>query len=560
MKKFAEILLIILLPEIIIFTVIAAWKPDKLKHPFNNSTIKLTENVKIPVDHSKFAVLQQHFATPQDVTKACLQCHNNVGQQLMSNEHWTWLKKDTIPGRGPVVLGKKNIINNFCIGIASNEKLCTMCHAGYDFTVKKFDPTKTQNIDCIVCHDQTGTYHKSNVCSDPNQPGFGYPPANTDFTNIAEHVGLPRRQNCGACHYYGGGGNNVKHGDLEAALNKCTRNVDVHMATDGQNMSCIDCHKTKNHNIPGNLPMVSASPSNSFSCTECHTDSPHKSQILNEHSNQVSCEACHIPKYAKVQPTKLYWSWKAAGVLDTSKINTPSAGLLHFEKEIPKDSILAYIGNDAFAHNISGDSVIYEYDSRHAAAILAKNVIPDYVWYNGYVQHHFLEDTITTDTVELTHLMGSYEDNIHPMDPKHPSKICPIKVMRGNQIYDSKFHKLINPKLVGKKGTGGYWRDFNWDTSAMKGMQYLGLKYSGHHGFIETKSYWPLNHEVSPASEALTCVACHSKNGRLKNLQGFYLPGRDRSKLIDWIGVLLILGAFIGVAIHATMRIISKKK
>ncbi len=560
MKKFFEILLIILLPEIIIFTIIAVWKPDLINNPFDNSQIKLTKRTSIPVDHSQFPELQKEFNSPEEVTETCLKCHNNIDEQFMMNEHWKWLKKDSIHGKGLFSLGKANVLNNFCIGVSSNEKLCTMCHAGFGFNTKTFNSANTQKMDCMACHDNSGQYHKSNVCSDPTQEGFGYPPKNTNLTAIAQNVGLPKRENCGSCHYFGGGGNNVKHGDLEMIQNKCTRDIDVHMDANGLNMACIECHKTHNHNIPGNLPMVSASPSNSFNCAECHTEAPHKSRILNEHYHQVSCQTCHIPIYAKDHPTKIYWSWKAAGKLDTSKLNTPSGGALHFEKEIPKDSILKYVGNNNLMHNITTDSVLYEYDSRHAAAILAKNVKPDYVWYNGYTDHHFLEDTILKDTLELNRLMGSYQDNLNPMDPKHPSKIYPVKIMRGNQIYDKKFKKLINPKLVGPKGSGAYWNDFDWDSSATKGMEYLGLKYSGQHDFIDTKSYWPLHHEVSPASEALSCEECHAKNGRLNNLQGFYLPGRDHNKLIDIFGLLMIIGAFAGVSIHGTLRIISKRK
>ena len=256
---------------------------------------------------------------------------------------------------------------------------------------------------------------------------------------------------------------------------------------------------------------------------------------------------------AKGYPTKMYWAWSDAGKLDSGK-------MLHYEKEIPKDSILAYTGNADYMHNITSDSVIYEYDSRHAAAILAKNVIPDYMWYNGYVDHHFLEDPITSDTVELNKLMGSYEDNLHPMDSKHPSRIYPVKTMRGNQVYDTEYHKLINPKLVGAKGSGGYWQDFDWDSSATKGMEYLGYKYSGHYGFVNTKSYWPINHEVVPANQALSCESCHRPNGRLENLSGFYLPGRDRNPLIEWFGIFAIIGALLGVSIHGILRILVSKK
>ena len=483
MKRVIQVILVIIIPNILIFTFISFWNPDYYEGAQNVKDIKVEKKDYLPVDHSKYPELQKDFKTPQEVTEACLGCHNNIDDQLMKNEHWQWTKIDTIPGRGAVSLGKRNVLNNFCIGTGSNEKLCTMCHAGYDFKDNSFDKTHSQNMDCLVCHDATGSYHKSNTCADPSQRGFGYPPLNTDFKTIAQHVDLPSRHNCGSCHYVGGGGNNVKHGDLEMAQNKCTKDLDVHMAADGENMSCTECHKTHNHNIPGNLPMVSASPSNSFDCMECHSSTPHKSSILNKHNYQVACQTCHIPTYAKSAPTKLYWDWSAAGKLGAN------GGLLHFEKEIPKDSIQNYISNLTFLKTITSDSVIYEYDSRHAAAILAKNVRPEYVWSNGYTDHHFVTDTILKDTVNLTTLMGSYQDNINPEYPNHPSKIIPVKIMRGNQIYDTEYKKLINPKLVGIKGSGAYWRDFDWDSSAVKGMAYIGQKYSGHHGFIETKSY-----------------------------------------------------------------------
>ena len=38
-----------------------------------------------------------------------------------------------------------------------------------------------------------------------------------DLRLAAVSVGRPTITNCGSCHFYGGGGNNVKHGDLEEA-------------------------------------------------------------------------------------------------------------------------------------------------------------------------------------------------------------------------------------------------------------------------------------------------------------------------------------------------------
>ena len=64
---------------------------------------------------------------------------------------------------------------------------------------------------------------------------------------------------------------------------------------------------------------------------------------------------------------------------------------------------------------------------------------------------------------------------------------------------------------------------------------------------------------VAPTSQSLKCIDCHSKNSVLAGLNGFYMPGRDRSVLMDLIGVILIMGAFGGVIIHAVFRFLRKK-
>ena len=58
----------------------------------------------------------------------------------------------------------------------------------------------------------------------------------------------------------------------------------------------------------------------------------------------------------------------------------------------------------------------------------------------------------------------------------------------------------------------------------------------------------------------MKCIDCHSRDGRLANLAGFYMPGRDRSEILDTIGVLFIILAFAGVIVHGTLRYFSSKK
>ncbi len=73
------------------------------------------------------------YASGQEVTRACLECHPDSADQVMHTTHWTWESEPfDVPWRDePVTIGKKNQINNFCIGTQGNEKKCMTCHAGY---------------------------------------------------------------------------------------------------------------------------------------------------------------------------------------------------------------------------------------------------------------------------------------------------------------------------------------------------------------------------------------------------------------------------------------------
>ena len=74
------------------------------------------------------------------------------------------------------------------------------------------------------------------------------------------------------------------------------------------------------------------------------------------------------------------------------------------------------------------------------------------------------------------------------------SKIWPVKVHRGKQIYDPVNLTLIQPKLYDQeKGNGAYWKDFDWDRASDIGMEYVGLAYSGEYDFISTDMSWPVN-------------------------------------------------------------------
>ncbi|MCG8428518.1 MAG: cytochrome C, partial [Chromatiales bacterium] len=162
-------------------------------------------------DHSKFEVLQGPFEDGSAVTEACLSCHTEAGRHFMKSIHWTWEYDNPQTGQK---LGKKTLINTFCTNARGNEGMCAQCHAGYGWKDETFDFKNQNNIDCVVCHDRTGTYYKK-----PNSEGnkacsvMFKDKKPIQWDKVAQSVGKPGRENCGSCHFYGGGGDGVKHGD-----------------------------------------------------------------------------------------------------------------------------------------------------------------------------------------------------------------------------------------------------------------------------------------------------------------------------------------------------------
>jgi octaheme c-type cytochrome (tetrathionate reductase family) len=414
------------------------------------------------------------FTDGPSVTATCLECHDDVAHDFMKTEHWTWEPMQDVIGKGQVPLGKKNTINNFCVAVSSNWPRCTSCHAGYGWKDASFDFTNPENIDCLVCHDQTGKYKKfptgaGHPVYEPKEwQGKIWEPV--DLAALARAAGKPSRNNCGACHFSGGGGNNVKHGDMEKALAQPALELDVHMSADGQDFSCTECHTTTNHDIAGNALFVSPGGGNHLECTSCHDEELHSKRILNWHAKSIACQTCHIPAYARANPTKTWWDWSTAGT----------------DAEVAKDEF----GMKLF-------------DKKKGHFKWEKNVVPTYAWYDGLSRQYLLGETMNPDAVtQLNYPQGDRRD------PK--SKIYPFKVMRGTQPYDKQNNVILVPKLFGKTG---FWKTWDWNAAFEQGMKSVGQEYSGEYGFAETESYWKINHMVAPAANAVKCVECHAKDG-----------------------------------------------
>ncbi|WP_457645417.1 tetrathionate reductase family octaheme c-type cytochrome [Profundibacter sp.] len=528
-------------------------------------------------DHSKFAILQRDFTSGPEVTSACLTCHTEADDQMMHSIHFTWEFENPKTGQ---LLGKRHVINSFCGNVAGNEPRCTSCHAGYgwddmsnppprqstvgtgwDETLPRPTPASGQSnaVDCLACHDRSGQYTKAATLA-------GHPPLNpvpdglktitgakawaVDLKRAAQSVGPTGRDNCGNCHFYGGGGDNVKHGDLSSVLYKPTKEVDVHMAADGLNFTCSTCHVADQHQISGSRydPMVidphgtgkPGAARTTATCESCHSDRPHpiaasnplevlRGVKLNDHTNRVACQTCHIPEFARGGvATKTLWDWSTAGQLDNGKI-------------IKREEYTQSDGKE-----------LHTYLSTKGTFEWGENVVPYYGWFNGTVEYTLPETTIDpSKPVEINHIFGSADDP--------DSRIWPFKQMIGRQAYDAGFNKLAYSHVWGPETDTAFWTNFDWAKAIKAGMKAARSDYSGEYGFVDTRMYWPIAHMVAPAEKALECKDCHAEDGRLDQLTGFYMPGRKPFSTAGTFGILMVLAALLGVLGHGLLRLVSRK-
>ena len=493
--------------------------------------VVVTENVMAEsssktstADHRKFEQLKVKFETGPEVTKACLECHVNAAKQIHQTTHWRWEYQNPDTGQ---MLGKRHVVNNFCIAATPNIASCTKCHIGYGWKDDSFDFTSEESVDCLVCHDTTGRYSREALLN----PGKRRP----KLEKFAQNVGPTSRKTCGTCHFAGGGAKAVKHGDIDPTLENPDYFVDVHMDAEGLNFTCSTCHITDQHEVQGSryspeavdegdIAVPGRQGAERTSCRKCHGSAPHDAKgKLNDHTNKIACQTCHIPQFSRGDyGSKMWWDWSTAGQLGPDG--------KQFSKEDAD-------GFEVYATK-KGD---FKWD---------KFTNPEYRWFNGTVLYTTLEDPIDpTDIVQINQFLGE------PGEAE--SRIWPVKVMRGKQPYDAELQKLVAPLTTTDKG---YWTTLDWNQAIKLGMQAEGKPFSGKYGFVETEMAWPITHMVAPADESLQCAECHDRNGVLDGVEGIYIPGRDKNLWLERIGFAAVLITLLIFIVHGAARVLFRKK
>ncbi len=415
-------------------------------------------------------------------TQSCLNCHGLEGMDMLARAHFTWQGLATnITGFETEFHGKNDIINNFCVAVPSNEGRCTQCHAGYGYDDKTFAFNDPETIDCLVCHDQTGTYKKA-----PKTAGL--PEPDVDLNAVARSVadGKPGITNCIGCHANAGGGDNVKHGDLALSLVNATRDQDVHM---GSGLTCIDCHGVKkdaegdliDHGI-GGMPYHSVDEGNLQSCMDCHGDafSIHVNssvQDIVESHTTLACQVCHIPTFARETSTKTEWYWEDAG----------------------RDDITPTLDADGRP----------SWDKMKGSFVWTKNVRPTLKYYDGKWFKMLINknDQYTSLPAVLAEPTADYTTP--------GAMIYPFKKMVGNQPADANNNTILVPHLFGAKGgPNAFWSKYDWGLALQDGTSYAGQTYTGAFEFVDTVMYLTVNHEIADGQQSLgydgNCGDCHT--------------------------------------------------
>ncbi len=416
----------------------------------------------------------------------CISCHQKEAEEMLDSLHMKWSgpTPDLINTDGAELGKAKGGINTFCTYAISSKGACFSCHVRADGNAPH--PPEATDVDCLMCHSdtyqrkfvadldntetvtnimgETRTYVFGKVDAEGNYttvPDFDKIPAGTTMIDIARTVHMPTSQSCLRCHATAGGGDWTKRGDLGRSSANPTVTEDVHLAKDGANLACVNCHSALNHKISGRGIDLRQTEADSPTCKACHTLAPHSSTTLNNHAQgQVSCQVCHIREYAKGGATEMSRDWR-----------------------LP-------VWNQAFCSGQGGFV---------GEEIKESYVKPEYVWFNGTSYVYNLGERITPDdrgVYMMARAIGS------PFDGE--SSIVPIK-RHGTIMPLHESGEIIPPAIMWMFMSGDF------DLAVRKGMEEQNM--TGNYTLVQAEAEMLITHGVDPKESAPSCSECHNSSG-----------------------------------------------
>ncbi|MCU7851093.1 MAG: hypothetical protein KZQ80_02655 [Candidatus Thiodiazotropha sp. (ex Monitilora ramsayi)] len=416
-------------------------------------------------------------------------------------------------------------INTYCGSHENSPRFtCAGCHVGNGrFPSSELPSDETErkaelsNIDCLMCHQDsykrfpTGEFEPLEIVDmgadgkpdptlppivrtgakgipvvDQNSLDFLFEPADTNSTLVglggtpmmqdrvsaAQSVHATTRKACLNCHAKAGGGDGTKRGDLSSALVDPDPQIDIHMSSSGENLSCADCHDAGGHRLKGRgLDLRPNDVPEHFTCESCH-DQPHGDYSnraggsRDKHATRVACQTCHIPTYAKGVATETNRDW-----------------------EDPHFSAAACNGRGGWL-------------PREDKAL---NLTPSYQWFDGTSQVYVLGENLAD------YPMTVLQDGSEAITLGLPNgwvnmqnaKIYPMKEHTSN----SAVHDATNTLIA--HSTFEFFRTGSFDTAVLSALEQTGRSGDGY-TVKKIHTFQTINHGVEDTSAALDCGSCHA--------------------------------------------------
>ncbi|MDE3059301.1 MAG: hypothetical protein KGJ59_15235 [Bacteroidota bacterium] len=181
---------------------------------------------------------------------------------------------------------------------------CGLCHIGSlsqpNMPGAKPAEAQKNTADCLVCHaDKYDWQKRATLVKDSSGTHWGEDMSLTAALSITK---TPTNEACLRCHEHALS-DDYKRGTPFNAQN------DVHAKA---SITCTTCHVTEHHKIAKGQyesdMIANDLPDVPVTCTKCHGDTPHSgknSDVLNEHTNKLACQTCHITEASGI----VYENW-----------------------------------------------------------------------------------------------------------------------------------------------------------------------------------------------------------------------------------------------------------
>lgn len=444
-----------------------------------------------------YATSQEALAAHATITEyngpeTCVVCHEAEAQAEHASVHYQQTgPTPNVPNISGYAGKTDKAFNTYCgTPVTSSRATCAGCHVSngrYPTDVATTD--QLNNVDCMMCHqenyariaappyelvpalDENGLPRTLRVPVE-DETGFSYMPNEEKMTisilEAARTVHPTTRATCLRCHAGASGSNGGKRGDMSTVTIDPPKSSDIHMSSDGENLSCSDCHNADNHRVRGRgLDLRPNDTPERFTCARCHSDTPHERSSnrvasLNTHASRVACQTCHIPSFAKDISTELNRDWLQ-----------------------PHYSPTACNGQGAW---VPGE-------------IRASNVTPTYKWFDGtsYVYALGQVPPVRDDGMLSMGVPNGWVDTAD-------AKIYPMKEHTSTVAQHNASGVLIPHSTFSFFATGDF------DKAVQDGMSKTGM--SGGYNMVQVHTYQTINHGVEDEDDALRCGSCHSDFSR----------------------------------------------